>query len=294
MVGNHGSIIPLGPIKLLLFALILSLILSLIGAAYLWFLYFDLKIDYSALTKIFDQQQDQLQILRDKRDMLMAKLVIAESKLAPDKDSIQKEASQSFNEDPNTVTEPSGEGSPETGNSAEAPIPIPQNSVTIKAQISDFKISHSSQSNTINASYVLKNMSSDERLEGKCVLLLKGSINGESTTYPIPNVPWENGMPSFKLGRPFYIRNFMTVKLSRSAPDQNFSFDRGIVYVFENRGAVLLKKEFPIDLNYVEDLDSSPEKTSTKNSKDSEAAADIKDGTPAENEPQNPITESAP
>ncbi len=295
LVGDHGSIVPLGPIKILLFVLLSLLILSVIVAAFLGFFYFNLKMDYSHLAKTFDQQQEQIRILRDKRDMLMAKLVIAESKLPQEDDSAPATASQSLSEELDKETDSSGEASLNTEIDTETQSSNPQDSVSIKVQVSDFKISHSPPNNTISASYVLKNMSpKGQLLEGRSVLLLKGSINGESTIYPMPDVPWENGMPSARLGRRFSIRNFMTVKLSRSAPNQNFSFDRGIVYVFDNKGAVLLKKEIPVDLNYVEDSASSSAKTSIKNSKDSDAAADIKDGTPAEDEPLSPTNESAP
>lgn len=290
LVGNHGSIIPLGTIKALLVVLIASLVLTFVSAGILGVLYARQKVDYSAMVRELDQQQEQLQIMRDKRDMLMARLVIAESKLNTGGDSEQIAPAESPPEATTSERAPAAE--PEK---KEEPAKSPAEATPpISVAISDFKISHSLSSNEISASYSLRNTTpGNKRIGGKCVLLLKGSIRGEATTYPIPEVPWENGLPSGKLGRPFFIRNFMTIKMNRTAPNQSFKFDRGIVYVFEMSGKVIHKKEIPLDLSYTKETTSPEIETSTKNSKDSGAAVDIKDDTPVEVEPQTPANEPA-
>ncbi|MGD9210377.1 MAG: hypothetical protein PVI90_06350 [Desulfobacteraceae bacterium] len=250
LVGNHGSIIPLGSIRAIMIGLILGLITTIISIGVLGYLYFNLKQNYAVVTGELEQKQEQLRELRDKRDMLMARLVIAESKLISENDKQEyppQKTHQKIIEGKSETVKPtvqeeknvvSNEASPKTSHSK-------------RVEISNFNVSYSPQSNTIAASYILKNKSpGPELLSGKCVLLLKGEIAGEVTTYPVPNVPWENGIPSAKLGAPFYIRNFMTLQLNRSGPGQDFNFDRGIVYVFENSGSILLKKEFPVDLKY--------------------------------------------
>lgn len=294
LVGHHGSVIPLGAVKTLLILLVLTLVVTVGCAIVLGVLYVRQKVEFSSVVNELEQKEAQVQTLRDKRDMLLARLVITESKLnAEDNRKAEPEQKTSSNS-PQSVAD-TDEGapawekeSPDLKEAAADNAPAP-----ISVSISDFKITHDPQKKEILASYRLKNTTpGDTRIGGKCVLLLKGTINGEVTNYPIPNVPWENGRPSARLGRPFFIRNFMTLQLSRSAPEQRFSFDRGIVYVFETKGTVLLKKEIPIDLSYVEENVPPKTQTSTKNSKDSEEEADIKN-TPVENELRNPAGEPA-
>ena len=262
LVGNHGSIVPLGSIKTLLISLMAGLVLFIFLAAGLGYLYVKMTQRYSQANGELEQRQEELRTLRDKRDMLMARLVIAESKLRSENEPSVAPSSEvpGISEKSQPSSDPKSTLEAEKGNSPKPSEPTDSNtSISNSVLVSDFNISHSRQSNTIAASYTLKNTSPGPKrlLSGKCVLLLKGRIAGEVTTFPVPNVPWENGKPSAKLGAPFYIRNFMTVKLSRSGPDQAFHFDRGIVYVFENSGKILLKKEFPIDLKIEENINNN-------------------------------------
>lgn len=297
IVGNHGSIIPLGHFKTLLFLLVICLVLAVAGAAIMVILYQSQKIDISALDAELKQSREQLQVLRDKRDMLMARLVIAESQLKSANQSNKPLSKE--NPAPSKTAEIAAEPAPEQKKDrslaavaptpkepAPAPVPAP-----ITVDVSDVKVSHSVESKTITTGFILKNTTvGSERVSGKSVLLLKGSINGEATAYSIPDVPWENGIPSAKLGRSFFIRNFMTISMSRTAPEQSFSFDRAVIFIFENTGALILKKEIPLDLNYVEDIAPIQPETS-KNSKDSDGEADIKDDASNENRPPNPTVE---
>ena len=287
LVGNHGGIVPLGSLKTLLFGLISGLILTVASASVLSLLYLHLRLNYSHLAEEFDQKDEKIQNLRDERDVLMARLVITETRLRPDTNA-QKSPSNSVSLKAEAVDSQT-DGEPQL-EAKSAPL---QNTVLnepapFSADISNFKIVHDSTKNTITASYTLKNTTKgDVRLSGRSVVVLKGSINKQTTSFPIPNVPWKGDTPSKKDGRRFAIRNFMTVNLDRSAPDQSFNFDQALVYVFDSAGAVLLKREIPINLSFEEVIASSQTDPSLKNSKDSDAMADIKDDTQAKMEPQN-------
>lgn len=294
LVGNHGSVIPLGHFKTVLFLLTVGLVLAVAGAAILVILYQYQKIDISDLSDELKQTQEQLQVLRDKRDMLMARLVIAESQLKSANDSnksLPKEKAALPK-----VVEPVQKPKEERPSAATAPAfnsPAPASTPPpISVEISDFKVSHSPKFSTITTSFILKNTTAgNERISGKSVLLLKGSINGETTAYLVPDVPWENGIPSARLGRPFFIRNFMTISMSRNAPEQSFNFDQGVIFIFENTGTLILKKEIPLDLTYVQDIAPIQAETSSKISKDSDGEADIKDDASGENRLRNPTVE---
>ena len=160
----------------------------------------------------------------------------------------------------------------------------------ISVDISDLNVKHDSETDTIAAGYTIKNTTKGNmQVSGRSLMVLKGSINQEATNYPIPNVPWENGIPSAKHGHRFAIRNFLNVKLNRSAPNQSFIFNHGIVYIFDSAGKVLLKREIPINLSYAKAIAPTQTDTSSKNSKDSDTMTDIKDDTPARMEPQNQV-----
>mgnify|MGYP003564626208 CR=1 FL=1 len=288
LVGYHGSIIPLGSVKIVLFVLIACFILILISAFVFGFLYIQKKSNYSDLIEELDQKSEQLQTLRDERDVLMARLVITESKLnsyADSKKGVSKQPSSDLKE---SKTEFGSNPQLEKQSDVSSVDPQQKEPAPISVDISDFKINHDSKTNTIDASYTLKNTTKgDVQVSGRCLMVLKGSINQETTNYSIPNVPWENGIPSEKHGHRFAIRNFLNVKLNRSAPNQNFIFDHGIVYIFDSAGKVLLKREIPINLSYAKAIAPTQTDTPPKNSKDSDTMTDIKDDTPTQTEPQN-------
>jgi hypothetical protein len=287
LVGNHGSIVALGSLKTVLFGLITALILTIAGVSVLGLLYLHLKLSYSHLAQEFDQKDEKIRSLRDERDVLMARLVITESKLKSDADSKKSPSKQISLKTKVVDSEADVEPQLETKNASIQNTALKEPE-PFSVAISDFKIVHDSKKNTITASYTLKNTTKgDERLSGRCVVVLKGSINSETTSFLIPNVPWEGDTPSKKDGRPFAIRNFMTVNLDRDAPDQEFSFDQAIVFVFDFAGAILLKREIPINLSYEEVIASRQTDPSLKNSKDFDAMADIKNDIQAKRESQN-------
>ena len=290
MVGYHGSIVPLGSVKIVLFVLITSFILISAGACVFGFLYIQKKSNYSNLIEDLDQKNVQLQTLRDERDILMARLVITESKLKSDADSkksISKKPSSDLKE---SKTESGSKPQLEKQPDASLDNPQQKEPAPISVDISDLNVKHDSETDTIAAGYTIKNTTKGNmQVSGRSLMVLKGSINQEATNYPIPNVPWENGIPSAKHGHRFAIRNFLNVKLNRSAPNQSFIFNHGIVYIFDSAGKVLLKREIPINLSYAKAIAPTQTDTSSKNSKDSDTMTDIKDDTPARMEPQNQV-----
>jgi hypothetical protein len=288
LVGYHGSIVPLGSVKIVLFVLITSFILISAGACVFGFLYIQKKSNYSNLIEDLDQKNVQLQTLRDERDILMARLVITESKLNSDADSKKSISQKSSSDLKESKTESGSNAQLEKKPDASFDNPQQNEPAPVSVDISDLKVKHDTEIDTIAASYTLKNTTKGNvQVSGRCLMVLKGSINQEATNYPIPNVPLENGIPSAKYGHRFAIRNFLNVKLNRSAPNQSFIFNHGIVYIFDSAGKVLLKREVPLNLSYAEAIAPTQTDTSSKNSKDSDTMTDIKDDTPARMEPQN-------
>ena len=286
-MGNHGGIVPLGAFKTVLFGLIAALILTVSGVSVLGLLYLHLKLSYSHLTEEFDQKDEKIRNLRDERDVLMTRLVITESKLKSDAD-FQKNPSKQAplkTERGDSQVDVGPQWETKSASLQDTAVKEPE---SFSVAVSDFKIVHDSKKNTITAGYTLKNTTKgDVRLSGRCVVVLKGSINGEMTSFPIPNVPWEGDTPSKRAGRLFAIRNFMTVNLDRGAPDQDFNFDQAVVFVFDSAGTLLLKREISIHLNFEEVTDSSQTGPPLKNSKDFDAMADIKNDAQAKKELRN-------
>jgi hypothetical protein len=251
-------------------------------------MYIQKNSNYSDVIEELDQKNERLRTLQDELDVLLARLVITESKLKSDIDS-KKDLSKQPSSDLKESTLESG-SNPQQEKQPDVSITnlLQKEPAPMSVDISDFKIRHDPETNTIAASYILKNTTKgDVQVSGRCLMVLKGSINQEMTDYTIPNAPWEKGMTSAKHGHEFAIRNFLTVKMNRSAPNQNFVFDHGIVYIFDSAGKVLLKKEIPINLSYANTIATPRTDTPLKNSKDSDKMTDIKDDAPVQMKPQN-------
>jgi hypothetical protein len=83
VVGDHGEIIPFGRIKGLLVCLLATLIVSFAAACVLGFLYLKQKSRIDLVKEQLSAAQKLSAGLRDERDVLMARLVIAESSFKP-------------------------------------------------------------------------------------------------------------------------------------------------------------------------------------------------------------------
>ena len=83
-VGDNGNIVRVQNFKFLVIAWISALFISTTAAAGLYYLYQDNTQEIDSLKQVLNSSREKARSLRDEKDILMARLVVAESKIRSD------------------------------------------------------------------------------------------------------------------------------------------------------------------------------------------------------------------
>ena len=256
-VGNRGKPIRLKRFKgiVLLTFFTTCLLIALAVSLYWWnrSILDEKTVLESQLTNLKKQNQE----LRYEKDILLTRLVVAESRTlekqgdAPEiqyekqppgqteqetndaRPSLPSAVTTTMNEAPNQVNaQPEGES---TG-------------AVLKVAIENFKYSVTPGKNSVRIQFKLKNTSPDSRpVSGHAIVVLKGEEIEENQWVSLPGIPLIQGKPTGKQqGYAFGIRNFkiMTFKLSKSHSPERFQ--TASIFVFDKTGELLLEQDFPV------------------------------------------------
>jgi hypothetical protein len=276
MVGDHGQIIPFRRVKGIAITLITLATLAILAAVGLGFWGAWLRMQNAGLETELEEVRQSIRRLKDEKDLLMAKVVILEThnqKSAP-VPKPAKAVQGSTATKPVTESKSSGKTQTTPDKPAKAPAPavkpqraqsspspsvtppaiaapkapaIPTASVAVSAFIAD----HRPRNNALSARFKIKNTGPrGQRVAGRCVLVLKNAVKSDMEWVSVPHVSLISGRPNGKQGRAFKIANFMTLKMQTERVPDNFAFETGTLYVFDNAGKQLLEKEVPVQLSY--------------------------------------------
>lgn len=83
---------------------------------------------------------------------------------------------------------------------------------------------------------------------GSCVVVLKSEHMAHRNWLTLPPVPLVAGKPERKTGQSFRIANFIDLTLEAPAPKDPSAYNTASVYVFDTTGAIMLKKNFSVEL----------------------------------------------
>lgn len=256
-IGNHGRTITLNRFKGLVILSLVVLFLSIGVSVGLFVWNQKIIMDNHDLEADLENLNQRLDTLQHEKDILMTRLVVAETKVQDSTGGQAKESTK--NKLPNA--EPRQSANEDKANQPVAKImepPTPrqaepqQNSASIDSGLSvaieDFQISNHSDDNRLRVLFKIKNTSANgQRVSGHAIVVLKGEQTG---WLPIPWMPLEDGRPTGKQrGHSFGIKYFKTMRLSTRSPKLAEEFQTASVYVFTKEGDLLLEKSFPVKLS---------------------------------------------
>jgi len=217
-----------------------------------------------ALQKRSADSEKQIEKLRHEKEVLMARLVLAEAKT---KENIAGErpireemkvaepeaaAPQEVPQAEPIKTEPKKPPVPqatppefEPGETDEAKPVKPVPSVAV----ANFKISRESNNQYLSAEFRIKNTGPEQqRVEGHAIVVLKGDDLLKDQWLVMPAVGLAGEKPSGKRGKRFSIQRFRTMNFTAKAPDHSDQFETAAVYVFTDSGELLLEQDFEVKL----------------------------------------------
>ena len=267
-IGNHGRTITLKRFKGMVILSFIVLVVSIGVSAGLFVWNQKIIMDNHDLKDDSKKLNERLDTLRHDKDILMTRLVLAESRVQeslggkPEKTSGNKRSDQEKNdstrEDTTKRLAAKQVASPVPKQIKPEPNNAPSDS-GLTVAIENFKISNRSGDNRLKVQFKIKNTSpNSQKVSGHAIVVLKGE---QTNRLPIPWMPLVDGRPTGKQrGHSFGINYFKTMRLSTRSPKFPETFQTATVYVFTRKGELLLEKGYPVKLppNKLKDTELAP------------------------------------
>ncbi|MDP2863085.1 MAG: hypothetical protein Q8N95_09865 [Desulfobacterales bacterium] len=233
LIGENGKIKHVRILKGLVIALILVQVLVFCAAVYVIYTSRKYVEDNRGLLNALDISQKNYLAMRDEKDMLTARLVLAESMVKGVGAGADK-AVPAVNASEKTLAsrvEPALQG-------------------RVKVSIDNFKVFHEPQMNTLDIQFDLKNAGTDiQYVTGYAFVILKENDIDQNNWLSVPNVPLVSKRPSeIDKGRRFSISRFKQVYFTTKIKSIPQRFKVATVFVFSISGELLLEKDLPLEI----------------------------------------------
>jgi len=265
-IGNHGRTITLKRFKGIVILSFVVLVVAIGTSAGLFIWNQKIIMDNHDLKADLKKLDDRIDTLRHDKDILMTRLVLAESraqeslggkteKPAENKSADQEQSSSADENKTGQVVAKKNE-QPTPKQAEPQPISAPGDS-GLSVAVEDFQISNLSDDNSLKVLFKIKNTSpNSQRISGHVVVILKGE---QTDWLPIPWMPLVDGRPTGKQqGHSFGINYFKTMKLSARSPKFPEKYQTASIYVFTRKGELLLEKGYAVKLPPNKPKDTEP------------------------------------
>lgn len=272
-IGNHGKTITLERFKGMVLLTCLVLGISIAIAVGLLYLSLNIRQEKKLLESDLQELKAQLEAMRYEKDVLLTKLVLAESrsKANPPKYPTEKNESaipqqniinKSEDTRPSTKLAKNRQVTP-VEKKAEPPAVKNQAESGLSVAVENFKISARADEKLLRIQFKLKNTSpNSQRVSGHAIVVLKGEQLQQNKWLSIPRVSLSDGKPSgSQRGHSFGINYFKTMRFKTNLPKAPEIYQSVTVFIFTPKGDLLLEQDFPVRL-----LATPPATTSTPSS----------------------------
>lgn len=260
-IGDQGNVITLKRFKAIILTTGFLFLVAVGAVAVLIFMNKRVLDENEGFRNRIENFQKKIETLRHEKEILMARLVLAESKANENKPQRQQSEAEINAEEqitPESQAESKIEGEKVdqklTSVAAAAP-PRPASPESRDAEpefslaVENFKVSRVSGSANLNAEFKIKNTSpQSQKVSGHAVIVLKGSDLPKDKWLVMPAVKLVGDSPSGKRGKRFSIQRFRTMRFTSRAPDDSDQFQTAAVYVFSRTGELVLQQDFPVKL----------------------------------------------
>lgn len=218
LVDDYGEIISFSSFKEAVLISASIFFVAVISAVILFFLYNNTQNDNKKLQTILSASQKKVSFLRNENDILMADLVISESKV--NENSTKKQADKK---------------------------PVLEDKKPAIVSVDNFNVYYDKNNNILNIQYIIvKKTSFNEKIAGHTVAVLKNNVVNQNEWIVLPQSDLIKGKPSGKTGQRFIISNLKKVNFKVTQLTDPNQFNKATIFVFSKKGELLLEKDFPI------------------------------------------------
>ena len=258
-IGDHGKVVTLKRFKSFTFIAGFIFVLSLATIALLYWYSQSINKNNDKLQSSLDILQKRIKALRHEKDILMARLVLAESRVKESLGDISENpAPKSPQVDKQSLSSPEQEflksGIKQKPMAAPPPIKpkiaaIPPPS-KLSVSVEDFRVQQVIGQNELKIQFKVKNTTpNSQRVSGHAIVVLKSDDLQPKMWLSVPRLGLVDGKPTGKQrGHGFAINYFRTMRFTTNIPRSSGRYDQAAVYVFTSNGELLLEKDFPVEI----------------------------------------------
>ena len=249
LLEDHGQMVLLGKLKRLVIPLALVLIIATVSFVWLLIVFKSTREDNRNLSNALDISRQKIISLRDEKDLLMVRLVVAESKIKNSAADILTDKSPSVEAGANSG-DVGKRGSLPHEKKVEEKTAFIQPEKLQKTVIKDFIVLFEPDTSALKVQFkIIKTFQSSQPLSGYVFAILKQNKANQNSWLIFPSVPLVSGKPAmFKKGRYFSILRFKTIKFRLQNETNPKRFKNATVFVFAKTGKLLLEKSFPVEI----------------------------------------------
>lgn len=274
-VGDHGKVISLGQFKRVVIVSTVVVAVVVAITAWLYFLYRSNAQERKRLQNALEASQQKVTALRDEKDQLMVRLVLAESKINAGQVGSQAEKRKpkpevSQNLSASATTKPKAADQKIDQTAAKLPKAKP---VTVAdaatgtpdmpveggpaeepqvVNVEKLMVLNETDTNRLRVTFILRKTDPQtESVIGRAFVVLKHDQVNQKQWLTIPSVSLAAGKPSrVYRGQYFSIARFRPMKFERKVKDPS-RFQYVSVFIFTKDGKLLLEKELAVKIQNV-------------------------------------------
>jgi hypothetical protein len=259
-IGDHGRVVTLKRFKGIVFFAGFIFALSIAAIVLLYLYNQNIHKKNEKLQGSLDIFQKRIKALRHEKDILMARLVLAETRVKESlgestegrmdksfqvealKNTSQKETSTQSEKEKTTLA------AKEPGKPGVAPKPQEPD---LSVNVEDFNIQNLSAEKKLKIQFKIKNTSpNSQRVSGHAIVVLKGEDLKPKMWLSVPPIALVDGKPTGRQrGHGFAINYFRTMRFTTNAPPSPHQYKKAAVYVFTAEGDLLLEKDYPVEIS---------------------------------------------
>ena len=247
LVDDHGKVISFSRFKEAVIISASMLFVAIIAAVIFFLLYNSTLNDNNKLQDILSTSKKKVRTLRNENDILMARLVISESKV----NANYANKHESKPEKPlNDYTEKSTPDKNELNAADDKQnVRLSQKQPYEKpaiVSVNNFDVYYEKDKNILSVQYIIKKTLLNAKIAGYTLAILKNNEVNPNEWLILPSDDLIEGKPSGKAGQVFLISNFRKIKFKVTEPTNPNRFKKATVFVFSKKGELLLEKDFPV------------------------------------------------
>lgn len=276
-VGDHGRVFSIKRFKGLVYLWFFFLAAAVFTSLGLYYLYQETNRKNQKLSLYLENTRKQFIAMRRDKDILMARLVVAESRLERLEAEMRAEktdAGERENPEGNETTAVDSDEKKETENTKptlpaemttdlKASVDQPDSAEPVRqgntsempasVSVENLKIVYETSTQTIRAQFKLSNIDDNsDPISGYTAVVLKNDDQGPDSWITMPRLQLKSGKPDGrKKGQYFSIYRFKTVRFKVSSRANPEKYRSATVFVFDSNKELLYEKSFPVDIEHV-------------------------------------------